>query len=146
MQTVQEIKDIADSRIQEATLLHNNGFYDASIYLAGYSIELILKAKICQILDIPDFFHQNSGINRGLSRGFKTHDLEDLIVLSGLKNKFQLAKGNNRNLMTNWSIICEWSENKRYCACGTCNVQESLNFLQAITDSTNGIKSWIENN
>lgn len=98
------------------------------------------------MLDIPDFFHQDSEINKGLSRGFKIHNLEYLIVLSGLKSKFQLAKRNNRNLMVNWSIICEWSENKRYCTCGTCNQQESQNFLQAITDVTNGIKVWIENN
>ncbi len=145
MQTVQEIRDLADLRLEEAKLLHNNGFHDGAIYLAGYAVELMLKAKICEALEIPNFFHEDSDVDRKILRTFKTHDLEGLITLSGLKRKFQIAKLNNDDLSDNWNTICEWSENYRYCVRGTCEPRQATNFLNAIIDSTNGFKTWIDN-
>jgi HEPN domain-containing protein len=52
MKTVQEIKDIAFERLQEAAILCDNEKYDGAFYLAGYAIELMLKAKICERFDV----------------------------------------------------------------------------------------------
>lgn len=153
MQTIAEIKTLANTRVDEAEVLYTSGFYDGAIYMAGYAVELALKAKICQLLDIPDLFNgfnggqvQGGTVKSEYIRNFKTHDLEHLIILSGLRNKLQIAKRNNPDLFTNWSLIGEWSENKRYCICGTCQQADARKFLDAISDSTNGIKTWIENN
>jgi len=145
MQTVQEIKNLADSRLKEARLLYDNGYYDGAAYIVGYAVELILKAKVCELLEVPDFFHENSSVDGKVLRSFKTHDLEALLILSGLRNKFQLAKRNNIDLADNWIIICEWSENRRYLPKGTFSAQNTLEFLNAISDNQNGFKTWIEN-
>ncbi|MDP3007736.1 MAG: HEPN domain-containing protein [Methylococcales bacterium] len=50
MKTAQEIKDIALERLQEAAILCDNGKYDGAFYLAGYSVELMLKAKFVNVL------------------------------------------------------------------------------------------------
>jgi len=145
MQTVQEIRDLADLRLEEAWLLYNNGYYDGTAYTAGYVVELVLKAKVCELLEVPNFFHQNSNIDSKVVRSFKTHDLEALLVLSGLSDKFHIAKGNNNVLARNWNTICEWSENRRYLPKGTFSAQNTLKFLKAIDDNQNGFKTWIEN-
>lgn len=145
MQTAQEIRDLADLRIEEATLLYENGFYDGAIYLAGYAVELILKAKICEVLDIPNFFHEDSDVNRQILKSFKTHDLQGLLALSGLRNRFRLAAGSNDDLFENWDTICEWSENYRYYPRNTHTEQDAFRLLNAITNSTNGFRTWIDN-
>ena len=85
-------------------------------------------------------------MKKDLIRSFKIHNLEYLTILSGLRNKLQTAKSNNSKLMANWSLVGEWSENKRYCICGTCQKDEARKFLDAINDSQNGVKIWIEQN
>ncbi|MDG6028095.1 MAG: HEPN domain-containing protein [Candidatus Brocadia sp.] len=39
----------------EAKALFDKGLYDGSCYLAGYVIELALKARVCKILDMTDY-------------------------------------------------------------------------------------------
>lgn len=144
MNNIQEIKELAELRIKEAELLFENGFYDGSIYLAGYSVELLLKAKICELLDVPDLF--GGGATPEVLKSFKTHKLENLLTLSGRVRKLQNDKKDNVQLFNNWSLVCEWSEQKRYCSCGTCTKINAEKFLNAVTDKQNGIKSWLEQN
>lgn len=145
MENSQEIRDLANRRIEEAKVLVANNYFEGAVYIAGYAIELTLKAKICDLLDIPNLFNfGNNDIKATYIRGYKSHDLEQLILLSGLRNKFQTAKGENVKLFENWSVICEWSEEKRYCKCGTESADEANKFITAIIDPENGIKSWIE--
>lgn len=146
MENPQEITELANRRIDEARVLLENNYYEGAIYLAGYAIELSLKSKICSLLDIPNLFSfRSNNIRKEYLRSYKSHDLEQLILLSGLRNKFQDAKSENLRLFENWSVVCEWSEEKRYCKCGIESFEEAEKFINAIIDPQNGIKSWIEN-
>ena len=51
-----EIKKIADIRLEEAKILLEKDKFNGAFYLAGYSVELYLKAKICRVFGIPDLF------------------------------------------------------------------------------------------
>jgi len=147
MRNAQEIRELANRRIDEANLLIANNYFEGAVYLAGYAVELSLKAKICELLDIPnlfDFGHNN--IQSSLIKSYKSHDFEQLILLSGLRSKLQTATSENQELLTNWSILCEWSEEKRYCKCGAETLEATQEFMNAITSTENGIKTWIESN
>ena len=50
MNTSEEIKNLADLRLEEAEILLNNGKSNGAFYLLGYTIELYLKSKICRLL------------------------------------------------------------------------------------------------
>jgi len=52
--TPQELKKLAKSRLQESEILFSHGKYDASVYLCGYAVELVLKARICKTLKWMD--------------------------------------------------------------------------------------------
>lgn len=61
MNTPEEIKKIARLRLREAKLLTENNLLDGAFYLAGYSVELMLKAKTCEHFGVPNLFDENSG-------------------------------------------------------------------------------------
>lgn|GEM_PF-168503 len=145
METSQEIRDLANRRLEEAKVLIDNSFFEGAIYLAGYSVELSLKAKICDLIDIPDLFNfGNNGIKSDHTKSYRSHDLERLVLFSGLRNKLQSAKSEDIEIFKNWSVVCEWSEDKRYCKCGLNSKNEADRLVQAITDVSKGIKTWIE--
>ncbi len=98
MQNRTKIQEIAEQRLVEAELLFQNGYYDGACYLVGYCVELALKAVICKTLDIDDLFTTN--YRSELVRPFKTHDLDSLFVYAGLKNRFEIAKSIDSELVT----------------------------------------------
>jgi len=141
------IIEISKTRLEESKILFANGYYEGSFYLAGYSVELALKAKVCRVLDIPNlydetFLRQDS--NKDLLRSHLTHKLNSLILLSGLRTKFDLAKSNNVQLLSNWSFLAEyWSEKCRYNCCGTVTKENCERLITSIEDTQNGILTWI---
>ncbi len=152
MRNPPEIKDLAQLRLKEAEIFFKNGMCDGAFYLAGYSVELMLKAKICERLGIPNLFDETDvtvnsmkGIGE-IRKTLKTHNLFTLLIFSGLKVKFDIDKSTNKDLAKeNSQLFNAWDENARYKPCGHMldkDVEKLLNLLSG----TNGILSWIENN
>ncbi len=147
-----EIRNLARQRLSEAEILYQNGKFDGAFYLAGYSVELTLKAKICERLGIPNLFDetdQNTNSIRGIGeirKTLKTHNLFTLLIFSGLKVKFDTEKATNIELAKANSLLFNaWDENARYKPCGHMldrDVEKLINLLS----QTNGILSWIERN
>lgn len=153
MRNSNEIKQLAYERLSEAQILCDNGKYDGAFYLAGYSIELMLKAKICQHLDIDDLFDTQCQI-QGISevrKAVKTHDIGILLIFSGLISKFDIAKSTDITLAEINSLLftssgrCLWNEQIRYQPCGSQepeNVQRFISLLQ----HKEGLLQWIAKN
>jgi hypothetical protein len=59
--------------------------YDGAIYLCGYAIEVALKARTCRTLGWAEFPETNREFEN--YRSFRTHDLEVLLNLSGVRNR-----------------------------------------------------------
>lgn len=146
-----EIRKLGWQRLKEAEILLKNGMCDGAYYLAGYSVELLLKAKICDRLGIPNLFDDNTTTNseKGMSeirKILKTHNLFILLIFSGLKIKFDLDKATNKELAKSNSLLFNsWNENARYKPCGHMldkDVEKLINLLSG----TNGILKWIEKN
>jgi hypothetical protein len=135
-----DLKKISKTRLKEAKLLCDNQLYDGSIYLYGYVIETALKARICKILK-SDYPPSSKSAN-----AYKIHDLEELILLAGLKKDFQNKLNNNVSFKTNWSLIAPWVEVLRYEPIGKQDSQTKnniINLYSALTDSRTGILTWI---
>ncbi len=97
MRSEADIITLADNKLKIAEFLIQNEFYDDAYYLGVYAFELLLKAKICKTLLIPDFFDFDNSKSRklpaarakrtekdNLYKPFKVHDYEQLLILSGL--------------------------------------------------------------
>ena len=124
--------------MEEVQTLYNNGLYDGASYLAGYVIELALKARICKILklDYPD--------TGEISKSFKTHKLDTLVKLGGLYEAFDEELSRNDAFNINWGIIILWSESFRYRPTGSSGKSDVHSLIAAIDDPDNGILTWIK--
>jgi hypothetical protein len=80
--------------------------------LAGYAIELYLKAMVCKTLRVDDFFIFDKA-TKEIYRPYKNHDYEVLILLSGMQTEFSVAL-ENLNFMKKWSEVNKWTEQSRY--------------------------------
>ena len=150
MKNATEIWELGERRLAEATVLLQSGFCEGALYLAGYSIELFLKAKICELLRIPNLFDEafnSSDIKaRDFRKPFYTHDLATLLYYSGLSEKFLDEKAQNQAFAKHWELLSEtWNENCRYKICGSFSTQDTQRFIAAIEDVSHGVMQWIKN-
>jgi hypothetical protein len=112
MQCQADIQALAKSKMHESNCLFANGFYDGAYYLAGYVIELLIKARICKTLGIDNFFVFNRA-KKELYKPYKVHNFEELLLLSGIYMDFENAQ-NDLDFRKYWSAVKDWSEDTRY--------------------------------
>lgn len=143
MNNASEIRKLADTRLAEAKLLLDKDYCEGALYLAGYCIELLLKAKIADLLDIQNLFDDNFS-PKEFRKPYYTHNLKWLLKFAGLQTKFDKAKATDMEFFTNWSLIEEtWNEHCRYKQCGTCLKKDIQKFITAIENPQKGVKQWI---
>ena len=97
--------------------MYENRHYDSAYYLAGYAIELLLKARICKTLKIDNFYdfgNRDKFVNEdNITRPYKVHNFEQLFVLSGIYNEF-IKQLDDKDFITDWLQISKWKEDMRY--------------------------------
>lgn len=114
MKTQLDIEKIAACKQNDAEFLYTDGRYDGAYYLGGYTIELLLKAKVCKTLGIDNFFEESWLKKLKYPQTFRNHDLEVLLILSGLYPHFNKDSNTTPSLKQSWSAICGWHEDARY--------------------------------
>ena len=138
-----ELRKIADNHLKAAELSFDAGLYENAIYVGGYCIECLLKARICDLLELDNLFDPLFE-KKEMAKAFKTHDLVALFYLAGFKKKFLVAKSSNLDLSTYWDYLCKnWSEQVRYDIVGSKTKADAADFLNAINNPLNGVKQWI---
>lgn len=133
------IQNLADKRIEEAEILRDNTMYSGAYYLAGYSIELALKACIYKKIETTDglgiIFSGKNFINK-----CHTHDLVVLLKLAGLKPDLD-RRSVYVQFGANWRIVSSWSETSRYEQHSESDANE---LIDAVTDTSEGILPWLK--
>lgn len=137
MVTRTQLKELSKLRLQEAQHLLGVGLYDGACYLGGYAVELALKARICKLLKVAEYPERLTN--------FKIHKLEDLVYLAGLKEEWETKKNSSIQFLANSNAVFAWSETWRYLPKGTRSQANAQDFIEAITDTTDGVFTWIKN-
>ncbi len=138
-----DIEQLSYNKLSDAVFLLQGGRYDSAYYLAGYAIELLLKARVCKTLGIEDFFDfGNTGKKRlknesTLTKPYKVHDFEQLLILSGIYAEFERTLI-DPTFKVHWSVVSKWNEDSRYLTGKTRS--DTVNF---ITSAEEFIK-WIQ--
>ena len=132
MATHQELRALVTLRLREAEALFAAELYDGCVYLCGYVVELALKARICAILNIGEYPDRRPH--------FKTHDFDELKLLSGLEREITVE---NPILLQNWSVATEWKPEWRYQPAGTYGRPEAERILEAIKIEPDGVLECI---
>lgn len=132
-----DLKDVSLLRNAEAKILFNAGMWHGSCYLAGYCVELALKACITKNINQEVFFDKNSAMD------FYTHDPVKLIKLAKLDAELDLRVKNDKAFGINWSLFkSTWSETLRYEK--HLLESEARDLQSALNDENHGIFIWIQ--
>jgi HEPN domain-containing protein len=131
-----EFQELAEQRLAEAKALLDLGNWDGAYYLAGYSVELALKACIIKMLMGTDAFP-----DKEFSKNCYTHAIEKLVVLAKLDGPRKIATDVDPELLTNWSTVRDWSEEMRY---HRIDESEARELYTAIADAAHGVLPWIK--
>ena len=118
-----DLKVVANVRLKEAKALLNKKYYDGAYYLAGYAVECALKsciAKKTKRYDFPD---------KRIVNDSYTHDLNQLIKVSGLQRELDLEMQRDGDFEVKWAIVKDWNESSRY---------------KAVADSGHGVLRWLQ--
>ncbi len=144
MNNLEVIVSLSDNKISEAECLFINGFYDSVYNMAGYSVELLLKARISKTLNIDNFFdfgNRDKFINEdSILKPYKVHNYEQLFVLSGIYNEYVQIL-NDAEFFYNWSTIRKWKEDVRYLS-GK-NEQTVSDFINCVKYFSTWIKLYL---
>jgi HEPN domain-containing protein len=127
-----DLQKLADMRIEEAEILLRAKQYAGAYYLAGYAVELGLKACIAKKVkryDYPDKHH---------AQKCYIHKVEELVVLAGLRALLDA----DADLLLRWAVVKDWDEETRYDRTITRGDAQSL--YVAITDPAHGVLPWIK--
>ena len=131
-----EFQELAEERLNEAKLLLDAERWSGAYYLAGYAVELALKACIIKRLMETDAFPE-----REFSKNCDTHVIKNLVRLARLNDLRETSTDVNLDLRANWQTANGWSEEKRYHRIEKV-VAETL--YAAITDPLHGVSEWIK--
>ena len=155
MKSSEEIKNLARLRLSEAEILCKAEMYDGAFYLAGYSIELMLKAKVCEHWGIDNLFDEQCDIAKigDIKKAVQIHDIRLLLIFTGLRTKLQadIENGNEELMEVSSYLIagsgknenCLWSEQIRYQPMGSQKPKDVTRFI-ALLKGERGLLKWIE--
>jgi HEPN domain-containing protein len=131
------LQQLAEDRVVDAKALLDAGRWSAAYYLAGYAVECALKACLAKRTNLHDF------PDKTFAQKAFTHDLTELLELTGLRIPLRLASTPAANLQLglNWQRVKDWSEKVRYEQVAE---PEARRLYEAITDPTSGVFPWIK--
>ncbi len=120
----------AKQRFDDALLLLEMGRTTAAVYLAGYSVECMLKALILSA--VPQAQAEEV---LGMFRGARAHDYEWLLRLYAEKG----GAGLPPSVVPHFARVNSWSTDMRYVP-GTIALREAHAFVDAATT----ILTWVD--
>jgi HEPN domain-containing protein len=132
--TRRDLQQLATLRIREARQLLQTNNFSGAYYLAGYTIELGLKACIARKTRRYDFPELT------VVRDSFTHDLKKLVKIAGLEKYLNQQINIDAAFATNWAIVKDWDVESRYRNFTQTQAEE---IIYSITSRRNGILGWI---
>lgn len=130
-----DLQTLSATRLNDAQLLFEHGRWASAYYLAGYAVELALKACAASQFAadaIPD---------RKLVQELHTHDLPKLISLAGLQPELKTRQDEDVEFALNWGLAAEWKPESRY----ELNDESSADYLiYAVSENRHGVLPWIQ--
>lgn len=127
---------LVEIRVKEAKILFDHECYHGSYYLLGYALECALKVCITNQVKAYDF------PNKTLANQSHQHDLEQLLIPSGLKFKLAQAEKDDEDFKSYWLVVKDWSEITRYEI--SMEEKKAKDFLDAVTNEQTGVLQWIK--
>lgn len=135
MLTKTDLEKLAQVRLDDAVFLLSANRSSSAYYLAGYSVELALKACIARLIQ-SNVIPEKAFIN-----AIYTHKLDVLLSSAGLLPQFQLDAKADPQFAAYWAIASKWSEESRYVFW---DPMSASSMLQAVHEPNHGVFRWVK--
>lgn len=135
MMTKADLEKLAVLRLEDAIFLLSSDRCSAAYYLAGYAVELALKACIAKLMQ-PNTIPDKAFIN-----AIYVHKLDSLMSTAGLKQAFDAESKTDIELAAHWAIASNWSEESRY---AFWDPFAAASLIQAIHEPKHGVFQWVK--
>jgi hypothetical protein len=129
-----DLQRLSQVKYDDAVLLCEHARYGNAYYLAGYAVELGLKACVAKQIrehQIPD---------KALINGVYTHDFAKLVGLSGLGSVLKDQQNNDQLFQSYLGISAESQPDARYAMTGSMSAEL---LLTAVGDPKHRVLQWI---
>jgi HEPN domain-containing protein len=133
--SIDDLKTLAELRLADAKVLYRSKRYSGAYYLAGYSVECGLKAVIAAE------FRQGVIPQKRFVDKVHTHDIVQLLKLSGLEPHLRRDMRGSTELQAAWAIVSSWSESSRYDVVDQFRATAMVN---AVGHSRFGVLTWLK--
>ncbi|HTW35468.1 MAG TPA: hypothetical protein VMD53_12695 [Rhizomicrobium sp.] len=130
-----DLRSHAQAKLDDAVLLLQHSRFSNAYYLAGYAVELGLKACIAAQISaetIPD---------KAFIKGILNHEFPRLVGLAGLAGALKEQQDKDPAFAASWALVSEWEPDSRYEASDAMSAQL---LVQAIADPKSGVLQWIK--
>lgn len=129
-----DLQLLAGIRIREAQTLLRAGYASGAYYLAGYAVEVALKARIAKGIKRHEFPDRKTVMDS------YTHNLTALLRLAGLEQQLAIDAAASPKLEVAWAVVKDWNEGSRYRQVA---LPEAHDLVQAVGTRVNGVLPWI---
>ena len=130
-----QLIELAEGKLADAKFLLSDDRPGNAYYLAGYAVELLLKAAISsrfQADTIPD---------PSWLRDVFQHNLERLAKLALLDEDLKRSSDGDDEFKGRWDIVLEWNEASRYYIRER---RDAVALIAAIDDPKHGVFQWLK--
>lgn len=135
MMTKGDLQTLSDTRLSDAQVLFQAGRFSGAYYLAGYAVELAIKACIAGV------FQANAIPDRAFVNAVYSHKLDELLGIAGLKTKLAEDMKGDAMLSAAWGIASKWTETSRY---ELWDQFAAGSIINAIADERHGVLQWLK--
>ena len=104
----QDLRDLANLRIEEARSLINASHFPGAYYLTGLAVECAIKACIAKETEQYEFPDKNR-----VTDSWK-HNLAELINTAGLQQELLKTGRADQQFEANWRTVKDWNVESRY--------------------------------
>jgi HEPN domain-containing protein len=138
---VSEQAKVSQHRLDDAWALFNAVRWRGAMYLAGYSIECLLKAKLMRMFDCRHLRELEDELRRrGVVSARTTIFTHELRLLLRLTQRLEPLR-QNQTMWPLFNIVNRWMPAWRYTA-NPASQEDAEDFLDAVEK----IRNWIEHN
>jgi hypothetical protein len=135
MITKRDLEVLAETRLGDSQRLFQATRYSAAYYLAGYAVELGIKACIAGV------FQANTIPERSFVNAVYSHKLDELLGLAGIKQELQDDMRNDPILAARWGVASKWNETSRY---AMWDQFAAASMIEAVGDGNHGVLQWLK--
>jgi HEPN domain-containing protein len=128
-----ELRRLFEEKARDARFLLDRRSFSNAFYLAGYAVEIGLKAAIASQ------FRANTIPEKRFVNDIYSHDLRKLIEVAGLTQQLAVARQSN-GFDANWATIENWRPESRYVMVGRASARAMVG---AVDDPQDGVLHWI---